>query len=127
MIRGRDVLQRGLRWNTVSGEQISLWTDKWNPDVKEFKVSSMPPTNGGPTRVAELIDWGRRSWNNLDPSPSNVIHSDKLIWKSSWKLKANPRVKTFTWRAVCNALPSLAALKHMKCISSEYMLVVWED
>ncbi|EEF42646.1 conserved hypothetical protein [Ricinus communis] len=41
-------------WRLVGGWLI-LGAGVWIPDVQEFKVSSMPPTNGGPTRVQSLL------------------------------------------------------------------------
>ncbi|XP_028092165.1 uncharacterized protein LOC114292410 [Camellia sinensis] len=76
LLKGRELIQAGIRWQVQSGQQIRLWEDPWIPSLKGFKILSAKPPTCDVLTVADVIDQVHKSWH-LDPllhclSPAEV-------------------------------------------------------
>ena len=40
ILRGRDVLKKGVCWRVGTGENIKLWADPWLPSLENSKLQS---------------------------------------------------------------------------------------
>ena len=65
ILKGRDVLQRGVRWRVGNGKSIKIWQDYWlprkhPPQVLSYPLESMEKENA---IVSTLINAGTRQWN----------------------------------------------------------------
>ncbi|CAL5418073.1 unnamed protein product [Camellia sinensis] len=95
LLKGRELIQAGIRWQVQSGQQIRLWEDPWIPSLKGFKLLSAKPPTCDVLTVADVIDQVHKSWH-LDPllhclSPAEVAaisvipiamegRDDSVIW-----------------------------------------------
>lgn len=52
-----------LKWNVGDGRFISIWEDRWIPNGISDKPLSPKPAHCVLTKVHELIDDQRNSWN----------------------------------------------------------------
>ena len=63
LIKGRDVIKRGVRWRIGLGKSVYIWGDNWLP----FKAAPnvvLPKVEGsGLTMVSDLIDPVYKGWN----------------------------------------------------------------
>ncbi|GKV39420.1 hypothetical protein SLEP1_g47185 [Rubroshorea leprosula] len=57
ILRGRDIIQIGMRWNVGNGQNILIFEDRWVPTLPGFMVTS-PETHSLFTYVCELLDDG---------------------------------------------------------------------
>ncbi|GKV19300.1 hypothetical protein SLEP1_g29582 [Rubroshorea leprosula] len=57
ILRGREIIQIGTRWNVGNGQNILIFEDKWVPTLPGFKVTS-PETQSLFSYVCELLDEG---------------------------------------------------------------------
>ena len=55
ILKGRDLLQRGLRMQVGDGESISIWQDPWLPKPYTFRPFSQPMSGTEEMVVADLI------------------------------------------------------------------------
>ncbi|GKV17774.1 hypothetical protein SLEP1_g28235 [Rubroshorea leprosula] len=53
ILKGRDIVQLGVRWNMGNGQDVLIFQDKWIPG---FKVVSPPGTYSLFSHVCELLD-----------------------------------------------------------------------
>lgn len=65
ILRGRDLLVKGLKWEVGSGQEIKVFQDEWvsgidNPFVGQEVMSSLCDM-----KVGSLIDWRSREWHVL--------------------------------------------------------------
>lgn len=63
-------------------------------------------------------EWYHHHRQQVDDSEgeSSSKREESQIWKSIWKMKNNPSVKSFIWRACNETLPTLANLKTRKVV-----------
>ncbi|ONI21342.1 hypothetical protein PRUPE_2G060500 [Prunus persica] len=96
LLVGRDIIEKGARWQIGNGHLVSVWKDRWLMGYGSEKISPLPSCNRfTPLLVADLIDVGNRSWNIshiepfIHPSEAMLIRStpigslatrDRLVW-----------------------------------------------
>ncbi|GLT34775.1 hypothetical protein SLA2020_092720 [Shorea laevis] len=56
ILKGRDIVQLGARWNVGNGQDILVYQDKWIPTLPGFQVTTVPDTNSLFSYVCELLD-----------------------------------------------------------------------
>ena len=56
ILKGCDVLLKGVRWKVGSGESIGVWLDSWLPSFEHLRVLSPIVHGFKEARVADLID-----------------------------------------------------------------------
>ena len=95
ILRGRDVLMRGVRWRVGCGESIGVWNDAWLPFLEQPRILSSPIVGFEDIHVCDLIDPASRQWDlallqglfnaqeleiiSSIPLCSNHVE-DKLVW-----------------------------------------------
>ena len=62
IVRGRELLESGIRWRVGNGSSIKVWQDKWIPQPFGFKVVSPNLFFGEDLLVEDLIDKGLSQW-----------------------------------------------------------------
>ncbi|XP_028112211.1 uncharacterized protein LOC114310437 [Camellia sinensis] len=62
LLKGRELLRNGLRWQIQSGNLAYFWEDKWVPSTKDFKIASHKPPYCTVQKVAEVIDPTHKIW-----------------------------------------------------------------
>ncbi|XP_024172006.1 uncharacterized protein LOC112178017 [Rosa chinensis] len=62
IMKGRDLLKKGLRFQVGNGEDISIWNDPWVPLPYRFKPFSIPMQGAEDLRVVDLIDEETGDW-----------------------------------------------------------------
>ena len=95
ILKGRDVIRKGLRWRVGNGSEIGIYQDNWLPDPHLNRVLSSPEFLGMDARVSVLMDGVNRSWlyevidNLFLPHEAKMIKSipislveceDKIFW-----------------------------------------------
>ncbi|CAL5402705.1 unnamed protein product [Camellia sinensis] len=95
LLKGRALLQTGLRWQIQNGNLAHFWEDKWVPCTKDFKMASHKPPYCNVQTVAEVIDPTRKIWKReilkewLSPKDLEAVlaipiaavnRDDLLIW-----------------------------------------------
>ena len=67
ILAGRNLLEKGVRFNVTSGSNINIWKDPWVPSLDSFKIQSLPPAydQSCPTLVTDLIDLSTGSWSDI--------------------------------------------------------------
>ncbi|KAL6225315.1 hypothetical protein ACLB2K_004165 [Fragaria x ananassa] len=63
MLKGQQLLTKGLRYQVGNGEMISIWNDPWVPLPYNFKPFSDPMQGSEDMRVCDLIDGDIGEWN----------------------------------------------------------------
>ncbi|XP_004296207.1 PREDICTED: uncharacterized protein LOC101297422 [Fragaria vesca subsp. vesca] len=63
ILKGRDLLKKGLRFQVGNGESISVWDDPWIPLPYSFRPYSPPMEGTEELRVCDLIDPDTGDWN----------------------------------------------------------------
>ncbi|GLU13484.1 hypothetical protein SLE2022_301180 [Rubroshorea leprosula] len=112
ILKGRDIVQLGMRWNVGTGQNILIYQDNWVPTLPGFKVNSPSETHSVFSYVCELLD-DRGEWDitKLNASFRNQVSweilkipigacEDSLVWhhdkygnfsvKSAYLLAYNP-------------------------------------
>ncbi|CAL1387820.1 unnamed protein product [Linum trigynum] len=126
ILHGRQLLERGLRWQVGNGQSVSLLHSNWIPrcqlDPPGYNPRILP--EGGDPLVAELISEGGGRWSDeklsqwFDPPTCKAIKAiplprwdvpDKLIWhftaegvfsfKSSYHLAVDLHRRRGGWRS----------------------------
>ncbi|KAL6131080.1 hypothetical protein ACLB2K_069458 [Fragaria x ananassa] len=62
ILKGRDLLRKGIRFQVGSGQNISVWHDHWLPRPCTFKPYSGMMEGLEDLKVADLIDPDSREW-----------------------------------------------------------------
>ena len=114
ILKGRDVIRKGLHWRVGNGSEIRIYQDRWLPDPYLSQVLSSPEFLGMDARVSVLLDGVNRCWlpevidNLFLPHEAKMIKSipislvdcdDKIFWpltangeysvKTGYKLLSN--------------------------------------
>ncbi|KAL4626130.1 hypothetical protein ACB092_05G073600 [Castanea dentata] len=63
ILKGRDVLQRGARWQVGNGKSIKIWQDYWLPRKHPLQVVSYPLESMENATVSTLINAETRQWD----------------------------------------------------------------
>ncbi|XP_028117910.1 uncharacterized protein LOC114315493 [Camellia sinensis] len=107
ILEGREVLNRGVRWQVCNGQSIDFWTDKWVTSSPNFHVKSRPPAGCSVSKVNEAINPNTKSWNKallhrlvsseeaagICATPIAIVNqADRLIWHHD--LRGNFSVKS---------------------------------
>jgi len=58
-----SILEAGLLWRVGDGNQISIWKDKWLPNLSISRIQSPVSILPSNARVSSLIDHSNRGWN----------------------------------------------------------------
>ena len=79
ILKGREVISKGMRWRVGSGSEIRIFQDNWLPDPYLSRVLSPPDFLSIDARVSVLLDDVSRSW--LQETIDNLFlpHEAKLI------------------------------------------------
>ena len=119
MLKGRDIIRKGLRWRIGDGSCVRIFQDNWLPESQSGRVLS-PVGNIPPSAtVSTFIDHNLRGWkaNEIDrnflPSETAIIKviplsfsvsADSIYWpktpdgiysvKSGYKLLLEETTKT---------------------------------
>ncbi|XP_058195012.1 uncharacterized protein LOC131311532 [Rhododendron vialii] len=95
MLKGREVLCKGLRWQVSGGREINFWEDKWVPSIQNFKVNTPKPHGCQIQKVSEVIRPGMQGWdvNKL----RRVISEDEVNAIVKIALPSNPRRDRLIW------------------------------
>lgn len=62
LLKGRELLQRGTRWQIHNGQSVNFWEDKWIPSVPCFQISTIKPLRTLIHVVADAIDPTCKCW-----------------------------------------------------------------
>ncbi|GLT49941.1 hypothetical protein SLA2020_234640 [Shorea laevis] len=69
LLKGRNLLQHGLRCNIGLGEVVNVWSDAWVPTLLSFRIMSPAPPNKENLKVSNLVSahgtWDTRKLNAL--------------------------------------------------------------
>lgn len=98
LCQGRELLQKGLRWQIKSGKEVKFWTDKWVPSLHNFQIQSSTRTTDEQALVASFIHPISKEWDvqklrhcvsgqeikAITAIPlSKLDEPDKMIWHFS--------------------------------------------
>ena len=98
ILSAQSIVRQGVRWRVGNGKNIRIWGEKWLPRMSSFEVISPRIFLHQDTRVSELINTERKSWNEevirqlflpvdadtiLGIPLSNQLPEDRLIWAES--------------------------------------------
>ena len=98
ILKGRDVIKKGLQWRVGNGALIRIYHDSWLPDPFNKRVVSPRDFLGNDAQVVVLIDKEKWCWlqeaidNIFIPHEAAVIKSiplsfcdcdDKMFWPYS--------------------------------------------
>ncbi|XP_013594530.1 PREDICTED: uncharacterized protein LOC106302609 [Brassica oleracea var. oleracea] len=86
IIFGRQLLEKGLRRTIGSGDETSVWMDKWL--FGEVPMAPLP---------SRLDDSDVRKGSSAQPSINGLI-------QRVWKVETVPKIKIFMWKSLSNAL-----------------------
>ena len=68
ILKGRDLLLKGVRWRVGCGEDISVWNDAWLPSPTQTRVNSHVVQGFEDMKVSELINPVTHKWDQ------NLLH-----------------------------------------------------
>ncbi|KAL6138049.1 hypothetical protein ACLB2K_063335 [Fragaria x ananassa] len=115
ILKGRELLKKGLRFQFGNGESISVWDDPWIPLPYSFRLYSLPMEDIEELRVYDLIDPDTGDWNvwllnelfmgnevdNIAQiALSNGVGEDRMVWhfdnKGLYSVKSGYHVARMT-------------------------------
>ena len=79
ILKGREVISKGMRWRMGSGSEIRIFQDNWLPDLYLNRVMSPPDFLGIDARVSVLMDGVNRSWLHEIIDNLFLPHKAKMI------------------------------------------------
>jgi hypothetical protein len=106
------VLESGLTWQIGNDEKVSIWNDKWIPNLPSFTVQSPVSVLQAEARVSELIDHITRWWNF--PFIHSVFRPDEANVITSLALSPLLREDRRIWMGTKNSLFSVRSAYHME-------------
>ena len=79
ILKGRDVISKGMRWRVGNGSEIRIYQDKWLPDPYLSRVLSPPDFLSLDAKVSVLMDGVNKCW--LHDLIDNIFlpHEAKMI------------------------------------------------
>ena len=95
ILKGRDTIQKGMKWRVGNGRSIKVFKDQWLPCEGSGRVLSPPLEHDLDLKVADLMDHELHCWNSdlvaniFLPSEAKMIlaiplslvdTSDRLFW-----------------------------------------------
>ena len=95
LLKGKEVLRKGLRWRIGTGDAINLWSDPWLPSTIQPQIQSLVVQDFANAKVCSIINpiykcWDANLLNRLFlPHEVLLIQSiplshrpveDKLVW-----------------------------------------------
>ena len=89
IIKGCEVIMRGMRWRIGDGSSVRIYQDSWLPIIENGRVSSPISDNNPDALVASLIDQNRCSWREAEvdkiflPREASIIKAIPLSFSSS--------------------------------------------
>ena len=64
ILRGREVLRKGLVWSIGNGASVDVWGDiGWIPRPGCTRPLSFPSPSSVVCRVSDLVDWANSTWD----------------------------------------------------------------
>lgn len=76
LLKGRDVLLAGMRWQVGNGKSINFWSDKWIPSSPHFLVRDAKGPFNPNSFVSDFITSGRWNISKLRDHVSDEVISD---------------------------------------------------
>ena len=95
ILRGRDLVQKGLLWRVGNGSSIQIYHDNWLPDPSFKKVLSSPNFFDSLEKVSALVDSERHSWFQEAIEANFLPHGASLI--KAIPLSFDDCVDVITW------------------------------
>ena len=56
LLKGRDVLRKGLRWRIGTGDAVNLWSDPWLPSTDQPQIQSLVSHEFANAQVCSIIN-----------------------------------------------------------------------
>ncbi|XP_075663011.1 uncharacterized protein LOC142632511 [Castanea sativa] len=84
ILKGREIIQKGLLWRVGNGSSIRIFHDNWLPDPSIKKILSKPLLLDSQDMVSSLIDWEKHCWSrdvidaNFSPREATTIKAIPL-------------------------------------------------
>lgn len=75
----KEVIGKGLCWNIGNGKKVNIWTDKWIPTPKSFKIISPCPLDTTCELVASLINPKTSGWDITTVERIFLLHDMEMI------------------------------------------------
>ena len=127
ILKGVQLLKKGIIWRVGNGENIRVWEDPWIPRGSTRRISS-PKGRNLIGRVSELINPITNQWDadlikqTFWPEDANIIlqipiqeqtetENSDFDWKKLWALPLPSKVRHFLWRIATYSLPLRTKLK----------------
>ena len=79
ILKGRDVIKKGLQWRVGNGDSIHIFHDVWLPTPRPQKVISSYSPLGYDAKVSVLIDHDKCCWREYVIDSSFLAHEASLI------------------------------------------------
>ncbi|GLT35678.1 hypothetical protein SLA2020_101090 [Shorea laevis] len=92
ILKGREILHLGVRWNVGDGRQILTYEDAWIPTLPQFKVSSSPSSDSLYIHVCDLLD----ASGNWDVSKLSTCFTNEEC-KEIAKIPTGPCPDNLVW------------------------------
>lgn len=81
IIKGRDLLKQGIRWEVGNGEKINFWEDRWIPTIRGMEITTNKPNNNIVEKVSDVIKYPEREWDE-DKLKDHNIRGNKRNYKN---------------------------------------------
>ncbi|KAF7140294.1 hypothetical protein RHSIM_Rhsim06G0103400 [Rhododendron simsii] len=62
LLKGRELLMKGVRWQIQNGASVDFWVDKWVPSLPSFCIQSTKPPWVPNNKVADFINPTSGEW-----------------------------------------------------------------
>lgn len=117
LLKGRDILVRGLRWQVSDGKSINFWEDKWIPTLQDFKVQSTKPTGCDISRVPDVIRGGAWEVTKL----KSILSEEGVQAITSISLPFFPTQDKLIWHFMKQEVYSVKSgykIAHARCMAA---------
>lgn len=121
IIKGIQLLKKGIIWRVGNGERIKIWTDQWIPRGSTRRPNT-PKGNHLVDKVADLINPITNQWDmqlvqqTFSAEDANLImripiqedteeEISNFKWKKLWAIPLPNKVLHFLWRVATYNLP----------------------
>ncbi|XVF69925.1 hypothetical protein PTKIN_Ptkin11bG0120100 [Pterospermum kingtungense] len=65
IIKGRRILEKGLKWRLGNDRNIRVWKDRWYPETSSFMIESDPRDRDSEELLVSFIDGEAQKWNEF--------------------------------------------------------------